>query len=113
MDKRLEEHLNAWVPHVHGVLRCEMALLTIQYDPNRISTAQGAWQEILKLEKTEVLKLEKTVVDILAMEEDILYLVSTAEMHWKKEEKQERGGARRGDIECEDKRRRGGGIQEV
>ena len=72
VDKRLGEHLNAWVPQVHGALKCEMALLTIQYDPNRINSA-GAWQNLLTL--------EKKVVDILAMEEDIEYVVSTVEMH--------------------------------
>jgi hypothetical protein len=73
MDKRLGEYLNAWIPHVHGALKCEMALLTIQYDPNRIKPAQKAWEEVSRL--------EKTVVDILGMEEDTLYVVSTVEMH--------------------------------
>jgi hypothetical protein len=72
-DKRLGEYLNAWVPEVHGALKCEMALLTIQYDPNRIKAGQTAWQEVSRL--------EKTVVDILGMEEDTLYVVSTVEMH--------------------------------
>lgn len=72
-DKRLGEYLNAWVPQVHGALRCEMALLTIQYDPNRIRKAEEAWGEVSKL--------EKKVVDIMGMEEDILYVVSTVEMH--------------------------------
>jgi hypothetical protein len=73
MDKRLGEYLNAWIPQAHGTMKCEMALLTIQYDPNRTRPAQKAWQEVSQL--------EKTVVNILAMEEDILYVVSTVEMH--------------------------------
>lgn len=72
-DKGLGQHLNSWIPYVHGGLKCEMALLTVQYDPNIVKTPEEAWKDVLRM--------EKTVVDILAMEEDILYVVSGVEMH--------------------------------
>ncbi len=72
-DKGLGQMLNSWIPYVHGGLKCEMALLTVQYDPNIVKTEEEAWKDVLKM--------EKTVVDILGMEEDILYVVSGVEMH--------------------------------
>lgn len=72
-DKGLGEHLNAWIPYVHGGLKCEMALLTVQYDPNIMSTLEEAWRDVLRM--------EKTVVDVLTMESDVLYVVSVIETH--------------------------------
>lgn len=72
-DKLLGMYLNAWVQDAHKNLMCEMALLTLQYDPNRVKKADEAWGHVRQL--------EKTVVDVLAMEEDVLYIVSTVETH--------------------------------
>jgi hypothetical protein len=70
--KRLGEYLNAWVETVHRQLMCECALLTVQYDPNLISL-EDSW--------IQVQELEKKTVDLLASEEDILYVLSSIETH--------------------------------
>jgi hypothetical protein len=72
-DKGLGEHLNSWIPYVHGGLKCEMALLTVQYDPNIMSTSDEAWRDVLRM--------EKTVVDVLGMESEVLYVISVIETH--------------------------------
>jgi hypothetical protein len=72
-DKGLGQHLNAWISYVHGGLKCEMALLTVQYDPNIVKKADEAWKNVLGM--------EKKVVDMLAEEEDVMYVVSAIEMH--------------------------------
>ena len=72
-DKGLGEYLNAWVPYVHSALKCEMALLTVQYDPNVMSISDEAWRDILRM--------EKIVIDVLAMDPDVLYVTSVIETH--------------------------------
>ncbi len=78
-DKGLGEHLNAWIPYVHGGLKCEMALLTAQYDPNIMETSGEAW--------TDVLRMESKIVDMLSMESEVLYIVSVIETHPGKKKK--------------------------
>jgi len=81
-DKRLGDVLNTWVPYVHKEVRCEMALLTVQYDPNKTKKAEEGWKEVKEV--------EEKIVNILAMEKDILYVVSVVETHTGGKEKKEK-----------------------
>ena len=71
-DKRLGEYLNSWVGATHKQLMCELALLTVQYDPNLI-LLEEAWKNVQEL--------ENRILDILASEQDILYVLSSIETH--------------------------------
>ncbi len=91
-DKALGEHLNANIYELHGNLRCEMALLTVTFDPNIVKTPVEGWERINKL--------EMDIIEYLGREEDVTYAISTVEMHpMKKEKKKEEKKEEEGIVE--------------
>lgn len=78
-DKSLGLHINANIYELHANLKCEMALLTVTFDPNIVKTAVEGWERINKL--------EIDIIEYLGRQEDVVYAISTVEMHPEKKEK--------------------------
>jgi hypothetical protein len=96
-DKRLGQHLKNETEGFHKRYKCEMALLTAQYNPNNMPSCIGAWEDIGRM--------EKDILDVLAEEEDVLYVVSTIEMHsGRTKKKTEKKGKKKGEKKEEKKK---------